>query len=47
MQELYDDMIPGITDHQARYAKELVASFPRLRTSCSCGRPATVTMSRL
>jgi L-arabinose isomerase len=23
MQELYDDMIPGITDHQARYASEV------------------------
>ncbi len=23
MQELYDDMIPGITDHQARYATEV------------------------
>ena len=38
MQELYDDMIPGITDHQARYAKELAASL-----SPVCGRrvPAT------
>jgi L-arabinose isomerase len=27
MQELYDDMIPGITDHQAAYAKELAGSL--------------------
>ena len=27
MQELYDDMLPGITDHQASFAKELVASL--------------------
>lgn len=27
MQELYDDMIPGITDHQAEYAKELASSL--------------------
>jgi len=27
MQELYDDMIPGITDHQAAYARELAASL--------------------
>ena len=27
MQELYDDMIPGITDHQANYAKELAGSL--------------------
>jgi L-arabinose isomerase len=27
MQELYDDMIPGITDHQATYAKELANSL--------------------
>jgi L-arabinose isomerase len=25
MQELYDDMIPGITEHQARYASEVAA----------------------
>ena len=23
MQELYDDMIPGITEHQAQYASEV------------------------
>jgi L-arabinose isomerase len=27
MQELYDDMIPGITDHQAAYARELASSL--------------------
>jgi L-arabinose isomerase len=27
MQELYDDMIPGITDHQASYARELAGSL--------------------
>ena len=27
MQELYDDMIPGITDHQAAYARELAGSL--------------------
>jgi L-arabinose isomerase len=27
MQELYDDMIPGITDHQAAYAEELASSL--------------------
>ncbi len=27
MQELYDDMIPGITDHQAAYARELAQSL--------------------
>jgi L-arabinose isomerase len=27
MQELYDDMIPGITDHQARYAQQLATSL--------------------
>jgi L-arabinose isomerase len=27
MQELYDDMLPGITDHQASFAKELVSSL--------------------
>ena len=27
MQELYDDMIPGITEHQAAYARELAASL--------------------
>ena len=27
MQELYDDMIPGITDHQANYASELAGSL--------------------
>lgn len=25
MQELYDDMLPGITEHQARYARDLAA----------------------
>lgn len=29
MQELYDDMVPGITDHLASYAKELPARFRR------------------
>jgi L-arabinose isomerase len=27
MQELYDDMIPGITEHQAAYARELAAKL--------------------
>jgi L-arabinose isomerase len=27
MQELYDDMIPGITDHQASYAREVAGSL--------------------
>ena len=27
MQELYDDMLPGITDHQASFAKELASSL--------------------
>jgi L-arabinose isomerase len=27
MQELYDDMIPGITDHQAQYAQEVAGSL--------------------
>ncbi len=27
MQELYDDMIPGITEHQANYAREVAASL--------------------
>lgn len=27
MQELYDDMIPGITDHQATFAQELASSL--------------------
>ena len=43
MQELYDDMIPGITDHQANYAKELAGSFHLLQTWCSCDRRAIVT----
>ena len=29
MQELYDDMIPGITEHQAQYAAEVAAAARR------------------
>ncbi len=28
MQELYDDMIPGITEHQAQYAREVAERLP-------------------
>ena len=46
MQELYDDMIPGITDHQAAYARELAASFRPLQTWCSCALRGLATTSK-
>ena len=39
MQELYDDMIPGITEHQARYAQEVAARLSGV-ADVSAGRPA-------
>ena len=32
MQELYDDMIPGITEHQARYAARVAQRLSDVAT---------------
>ena len=40
MQELYDDMIPGITEHQAQYAARVAERLSRRRPRSSFTRPA-------
>ena len=45
MQELYDDMIPGITEHQAAYAAAVAARLGESPRSCSRGRRATARTS--
>ncbi len=46
MQELYDEMIPRITEHQAEFRGRCASNSHPLPRSSSPGQPATVTTSR-
>ena len=45
MQELYDDMLPGITERQGRYLADVAASLEGVADAWSSHPPAIATTS--